>query len=104
MGITSDRLRELVAGHYNCMSRLDSLIGDLLIALDESGKMNDTIVIYIGDHGDVAKGKRTCYEGGLRIPMLIRWPGHIVPQIRSELVSTIDLMPTLLKVAKAGAQ
>ena len=52
MGITSDRLRELVAGHYNCMSRLDSLIGDLLIALDESGKMNDTIVIYIGDHGD----------------------------------------------------
>ena len=104
MGITSDRLRELVAGHYNCMSRLDSLIGDLLIALDESGKMNDTIVIYIGDHGaDMLRGKRTCYEGGLRIPMLIRWPGHIVPQIRSELVSTIDLMPTLLKVAKAGA-
>ena len=104
MGITSDRLRELVAGHYNCMSRLDSLIGDLLTALDESGKMNDTIVIYIGDHGaDMLRGKRTCYEGGLRIPMLIRWPGHIDPQIRSELVSTIDLMPTLLKVAKGGA-
>ena len=102
MGIDSPAFRERVADHYNCMSRLDSLVGDLLAVLDQSGKSDSTIVIYIGDHGaDMLRGKRTCYEGGLRIPMLIRWPGHITPQICDELVSTLDLMPTLLDAAGA---
>ena len=73
MGIDSPEFREMVADHYNCMSRLDSLVGDLLRVLDQSGKADNTIVIYIGDHGaDMLRGKRTCYEGGLRIPMLMR--------------------------------
>ena len=102
MGLDSPELRELAADHYNCMSRLDSLVGDLLEILKRSGKADNTIVIYIGDHGaDMLRGKRTCYEGGLRIPMLMRWPGHIVPQVRQELVSTLDLMPTLIKAAGA---
>ena len=100
MGIESPEFREMVADYYNCISRLDSLVGDLLQVLAQSGKADDTIVIYIGDHGaDMLRGKRTCYEGGLRIPMLIRWPGHIVPQVRDELVSTLDLMPTLLEAS-----
>ena len=102
MGIDSPEFREMVADHYNCMSRLDSLIGDLLHVLDQSGKAQNTIVIYIGDHGaDMLRGKRTCYEGGLQIPMLMRWPGHIAPQVRDELVSTLDLMPTLLDASGA---
>ena len=103
MGIESPEFREMVADYYNCMSRLDSLIGDLLQVLDQSGKSDNTIVIYIGDHGaDMLRGKRTCYEGGLRIPMLMRWPGRIAPQVRDEFVSTLDLMPTLLKVSGAS--
>ena len=103
MGVDSPEFREMVADYYNCMSRLDSLIGELLRALERTGKAKDTIVVYIGDHGaDMLRGKRTCYEGGLRIPMLIRWPGRIVPQVRRELVSTLDLMPTLLAAAGAG--
>ena len=48
------------------MSRLDTLIGDLLKALDRSGKRRDTLVIYMGDHGaDLLRGKRTSYEGGV---------------------------------------
>lgn len=97
MGVESAELREMVADYYNCLSRLDSLIGDLLDVLERSGKSRKTIVIYIGDHGaDMLRGKRTCYEGGLRIPMIMRWPGHISPQVRDELVSTLDLMPTLI--------
>ena len=46
-------------------------------------------------------GVSTCYEGGLSIPLLVRWPDQIVPQIREELVSTIDLLPTLLTAAQA---
>lgn len=104
MGIDSPAFRDMVADYYNCMSRLDTLVGDLLQVLERSGRSDNTIVIYIGDHGaDMLRGKRTCYEGGLRIPMLIRWPGHITPQVRNELVSTLDLMPTLLQAAGATA-
>lgn len=102
MGVDSPELREMVADYYNCIARMDSLVGDLLAVLQRSGKAADTIVVYIGDHGaDMLRGKRTCYEGGLRIPMLLRWPGSIVPQIRQELVSTLDLMPTLLAATQS---
>lgn len=102
MGVDSSGLRELVADYYNCLARLDRLVGDLLDELDASGKRDNTIVIYLGDHGaDMLRGKRTCYEGGLRIPLLIRGPG-ITPQVRRELVSTLDLMPTLLAAAGAA--
>ena len=102
MGIDPPAWREMIADYYNCINRMDTMVGDLLAALDASGKADDTIVVYLGDHGvDMLRGKRTCYEGGVRIPLLIRWPGHIVPQVREELVSTIDLMPTLLTAAGA---
>lgn len=101
-GIDPVQLRTQVANYYNCLSRLDSCIGDLLAALDRSGKSNNTIVIYLGDHGaDFLRGKRTSYEGGVRIPLLIRWPGKAQSQVRSELVSTIDLLPTLLEIGGA---
>ena len=100
MGIDPPGMREMVADYYNSLSRLDSLVGDLLSVLERSGKADNTIVIYFGDHGaDMLRGKRTCYEGGLRIPMVMRWPGKVSPQVRDELVSTIDLMPTLLVAA-----
>ena len=104
MGIESPEFREMVADYYNCISRMDSLVGDLLRVLDKFGKAENTIVIYIGDHGaDMLRGKRTCYEGGLRIPMLMRWPRQIVPQVRDDLVSTLDLMPTVLEAVGAPA-
>jgi N-sulfoglucosamine sulfohydrolase len=60
-------------------------------------------VVYLGDHGaDMLRGKRTSYEGGVRIPLLVRWPdGARAGQVRRELVSTVDLMPTLLELAGA---
>jgi N-sulfoglucosamine sulfohydrolase len=101
-GVDPRELRQLVADYYNCISRLDSLIGELLAALDRSGKADDTLVIFLSDHGiDLLRGKRTCYEGGTRIPLIVRWPAKARPQVRAELVSTIDLMPTLLEVSGA---
>ena len=103
MGVNPPALREMVADYYNCLSRLDTLVGELLETLERSGKSENTVVIYIGDHGaDMLRGKRTCYEGGLRIPMMIRWPGKVQPQVRNELVPTVDLMPTLLAIAEAS--
>jgi N-sulfoglucosamine sulfohydrolase len=100
-GIDTPDLREQVANYYNCMSRLDSLIGDLLKELRASGKYDNTLIVYFGDHGaDLLRGKRTSYEGGVRIPLMVRWADRW-QSVRNELVSTLDLMPTLLEVAGA---
>lgn len=98
-GLDNKQLRQNTADHYNCMMRLDTLIGDLLQVLEESGKAEDTLVVYIGDHGaDMLRGKRTSYEGGTRIPFIVRWPGQTKTNLVStELVSLIDLAPTVFE-------
>lgn len=100
IGLDSPELRKQTANYYNCMSRLDSGIGMLMEKLDQSGKRDNTLVIYLGDHGaDILRGKRTSYEGGVKIPLIMNWPKEIMPgQVRKELVSTIDLFPTLLDI------
>jgi N-sulfoglucosamine sulfohydrolase len=101
LGVDEPRLRGLVADYYNSLARLDALVGDLLAALQRSGRAENTIVVYLGDHGaDMLRGKRTSYEGGVRIPLIVRWPAAArAGQVRDELVSTVDLMPTLLAAA-----
>ena len=99
-GLDNPELRSATADYYNCMSRLDTLIGDLLRELEACGKTKNTLVIYLGDHGaDLLRGKRTSYEGGVRVPMIIRWPERVQPGVvRNELVSSIDLYPTCLEI------
>jgi N-sulfoglucosamine sulfohydrolase len=103
MGVDQPDLRECVANYYNCMSRLDTLVGNVLAVLQRSGKADHTLVVYLGDHGaDMLRGKRTSYEGGVRVPLLVRWPrGGKSGQVREDLVSTVDLMPTVLEAAGA---
>lgn len=98
VAIDSPRLREQAADYYSCLLRLDAGIGMLLKQLADSGKSRNTLVIYLSDHGaQFSRGKTTPYEGGLRVPMMIRWPGRIKPkQVRRELVSSIDILPTIL--------
>ena len=102
MGLDSPTLRRDTADYYNSLSRLDALVGDLLDALDQSGRAGNTLVVYLGDHGaDLLRGKRTCYEGGVRVPLIVRWPdGQQAGQVREELVSTLDLAPTILSAAR----
>jgi N-sulfoglucosamine sulfohydrolase len=101
MGLNSAKLKEETANYYNCMMRLDALIGDLLAKLKASGKYDNTVIVYIGDHGaDLLRGKRTCYEGGLRIPMIIAWPSRGKKNVvYQELTCTIDLYPTFMALS-----
>jgi len=117
IGVGTRFIREQLANYYNCIMRLDAGIGLLMKKLEESGKRDDTFVIYLGDHGqDIIRGKRTSYEGGTRIPLIMDNPGEIIPGLKDiksmnddiidteenvikELVSTIDLLPTILEVA-----
>lgn len=104
MGIDFPALRNDTAGYYNSLGRLDSLIGDLLRVLRESGRADRTLIVYLGDHGaDLFRGKRTSYEGGILIPLIVRWADRQQSgKVRDELVSTVDLLPTLLAAAGAA--
>ncbi len=101
VGADSPRLREFTANYYNCLRRLDDGVAMLLDELRASGHERDTLVVYIGDHGaQFSRGKCSLYEAGLRIPMIVRWPGNqVAGSVRDELVSTLDLVPTFLAAA-----
>ncbi|TDE10993.1 sulfatase [Jiangella asiatica] len=91
---------------------MDAEIGRLLDELDRRGLADDTIVVYLtdnggstcnfGDNAPLRGGKYSLYEGGIRVPMFVRWPAGGIPAgvERSGLVSAMDLVPTL--VAAAG--
>ncbi len=97
-------IREEVAGYYNAAKRVDIGVGLLMDMLERTGQAQNTLVIFIGDHGPpVSRGKTTTYEFGTRIPFLIRWPERIKPRQQSDaFVSTVDIMPTCLAAAEVS--
>ena len=97
------------ATYLAALEHMDQGVGRLLDALDRLKLADRTMVIFLSDNGGVDKwfdqaplrgGKGTAYEGGLRVPCLIRWPGVIRPGSVSETpIHVIDFYPTLLEVA-----
>ena len=98
VGVDNERLREFTADYYNCLSRLDSGVGMVLDVLAKAGHTDDTLVIYLGDHGaQFSRGKTALYEGGVRVPFLVRWPSAgKAGVVRGELISSVDILPTVL--------
>jgi len=96
--------KEIQASYYAMIEFLDQEFGRLIDYLDESGQRENTIIIFmsdhgetLGDHGLVLKGCRF-YEGLVRVPLLISWPGRVRPRISDELVELIDIVPTLYEL------
>lgn len=95
------------------MEELDNSIARVLSHLDALGLRDRTVVIFYGDNGgllaDAAQtpwrgGKAQLYEGGIRVPLLVRWPGVIAPgRISVMPVTTVDFFPTFLELAGAPA-
>ena len=77
---------------------LDRKVGEVLDQLEAEGLTENTVVFFFGDHGrPMVRGKQWLYEGGLWVPLLVRWPGHIeAGSVEEGLVSLIDLVPTVL--------
>lgn len=98
VGVDTPRIREHTADYYNCMQRLDVTVGLLMETLRTQGKDDNTLVIFTTDHGaQFSRGKCTCYEGGLRIPMIAHWPGQIPEgKVVDAFVSQIDVLPTIM--------
>lgn len=94
--------RETLANYYAAISALDHQLGRILDYLDETGLVDNTLVIFTSDHGDMlwSQGrmkKQLPWEESISIPFLIRWPGHIQAGTESDvLCGVIDHLPTLL--------
>ena len=99
-----------IARYYAMCEWFDETCGQLLGMLDDKGVQDNTLVVYVTDNGWIQnparngyapRSKQTPYEGGIRTPIMFSWPGRLKPTSRNELVSSIDLVPTIL--AAAGA-
>jgi arylsulfatase A-like enzyme len=102
------------------VTHLDQQVGQILRLVDELGLAENTLILFSSDNGPHSEGgndpyffdsggplrgiKRDLYEGGIRVPMLVRWPGHIAAGSISSLPAAFwDVLPTLAEVAGAGA-
>jgi arylsulfatase A-like enzyme len=111
-----DRFSHIKTEHHRIyaamVSALDDAVGEVLDAIDRSGEADNTIVYFLSDNGCAAYydgmcaceplrgGKLTHYEGGVRIPYMMRWPAQVEGgQVYRQVVSTLDIFPTVLSAA-----
>jgi arylsulfatase A-like enzyme len=94
-----------------CVSDMDEAIGELLAALKKDGLEDNTLVLFQSDNGGggpvdnapLRGHKSQVWEGGLRVPLIARWPGHIPPgTVTDGFLTTLELFPTI--IAATGAE
>jgi arylsulfatase A-like enzyme len=105
--------------HAAMITKLDAEVGKVLDALDRFGLASSTLVLFTSDNGPHKEGgadpaffassgplrgyKRSLHEGGIRVPAIARWPGHLAPGTTSDQVWAFwDILPTFAELAGAG--
>lgn len=94
------------------MKQMDDNIGYVMKKLEEMGELDNTIIVFTTDNGaetitfpdggttPFKGGKLTTWEGGMRAPMVVRWPGHIKPgTVKTDIFASLDWLPTLVEIA-----
>ncbi len=102
--------RQDYARYLDAAMELDRKIGLILQQLEVDGLASNTVVIFMGDNGEAhVRAKQFCYEEGLHVPLIVRWPKglpapkHFQPgRVDDRFVAAIDLAPTLLSLAGAA--
>lgn len=95
------------AAYLDAAKNLDLKIAKILALLERDGLADNTVVIFMGDNGEAhVRGKQFCYEEGLRVPMIVRWPKKVpapahyrAGTVDDRLLEAIDVAPTLLSFA-----
>jgi arylsulfatase A-like enzyme len=97
--------------YYAMTSALDDAVGEIVAVLEEENLTKNTIVIFLNDNGgpnytklqsngDLRLGKLTLFEGGVRVPMIVKWPGVVPPDtVFEKPVSSLDIFPTVCGAA-----
>ncbi|HAU37340.1 MAG TPA: arylsulfatase [Phycisphaerales bacterium] len=98
---TAGDWRENYPDYLGCCHAVDANLGRILDELDRLGIADNTVVLYTSDHGSHfrtrnAEYKRSCHDGCLRIPLVVRGPGFAGGRVAREMVSLVDLPPTVL--------
>jgi len=100
--------RNYIGAYYALVTELDFYIGEIINSLEKSGMKDETIIIYSSDHGDFvgnhgmvekAAMGHNVYEDILNIPLIIHYPGQSKGSKKYELVSQVDILPTILEMA-----
>lgn len=100
--VPEETAKSMRRAYYGCVTYTDSLIGDVLDKMDELHMWNDTVVVFMADHGfhlgeNGWWAKNTNWEAGLHVPLMISIPGLTTKQEKNdELVELVDVYPTLL--------
>ncbi len=94
-------IRRDVARKYSNITEMDHQVGIILEQLEADGLLDSTIIFFYSDHGGMLpREKRELYDTGLRVPLLIRFPGKAMAgKVSEELVSFVDFAPTVLSLA-----
>lgn len=96
------KIRLELAHYYMSVRRADDCVGEILRALEESGESENTVVMFLSDHGMALPWAKTAlYHHSTWTPWIVRWPGKIAPGTidESHMISAVDLTPTLMDVA-----
>ena len=95
----TDVVRKDILDYYFEVERFDSNVGKLIATLESKGELENTLIVITSDNGmPFPRAKATCYDSGTNIPLILYWKGKIKSARSSELVSLIDLAPTMLDV------
>jgi len=96
----TETVRRDVARHYSNVELLDQAIGACLAELEADGLLDETIIFFFSDHGGpLPRGKRAHYPSGLQVPLMVRIPTQLGRQYVHDLISFVDLAPTVLSLA-----
>ncbi len=89
------------ANYLEAIELVDKHLGMLVERLKREGNLDNTLLVFMGDNGScLFRGKQFLYEGGIRVPLLVRWPDHVkAGTVREDLISGVDLVGASLAAA-----
>ncbi len=99
------------AEYLDSATELDRKVGVVLKQLEKDGLADNTVIVFFGDNGQAhVRGKQFCYESGLLVPLIVRWPKNFpepknfkAGTVNTQLLEAIDLAPTMLWISTLGA-
>lgn len=91
------------ASYYGLISHIDEYVGRIVATLDRRGLLDNTVVVYFSDHGEMLGEhqliqKSVFYEEAIRVPLIVRYPARFSPGVARSLVELVDLPATLLEL------